>query len=157
MKYVKLQTDILKAADKRDRGGNKLPFMCGIYEGGIYGDFIGLIVDNCYLVLIRKDHFYLDPVKIFRGAEPVNIGKFIRNAWDALPVEDTGVMRTLQDGRKVKVFTTGKDDIYVDEKCLKYFDLDDSSFRATDKKSPVYIYEYDLTETLVGMVLPINY
>lgn len=49
-------------------------------------------------------------------------------------------------------FETEQCDIWVDIKLLDYFDNDEyTSYRATDYKSPVYIYE---GEELAGLVLP---
>ena len=66
---------------------------------------------------------------------------------------------TLTDDKKVagkktlRVFNKGDENIYIDETLIKYFDLENSSFKGHNSKSPVYIYEY---EVMVGLVLPVN-
>lgn len=152
MNYIKLQADILKAADKQERSGKRSPYMYGMIE-----DFIGVIVDGYYLTLIRKNRFYLDLDKVFPHTAPVTIKNFIDGSEDTLQAEDTGVIRTVADGRKVRVFETKEAEIWIDENALKYFDLSNSTFRASEKNKPLYIYEDDLGETLVGMIFPVNH
>ena len=65
---------------------------------------------------------------------------------------------TLTDDKKVvdkktlRVFSNGDENIYVDESLIKYFDLENSTFKGRNSKSPIYIYEY---EVIVGVVLPV--
>ena len=65
---------------------------------------------------------------------------------------------TLTDDKKVvdkktlRVFSNGDENIYVDESLIKYFDLENSTFKGRNSKSPIYIYEH---EVMVGLVLPI--
>ena len=67
----------------------------------------------------------------------------------------TSVM--LMDDKKVvgkktlRVFSNGNENIYVDEYLIKYFDLEKSTFKGRNRKSPIYIYEDD---NMVGVVLP---
>lgn len=64
---------------------------------------------------------------------------------------------TLTDDKKVagkktlRVFSKGNENIYVDESLIKYFELENSTFKGHNSKSPIYIYEY---EVMVGLVLP---
>ena len=55
---------------------------------------------------------------------------------------------------KLHKFVIGDEVIFLDENNLKYFDLEDSTFKGTNRKNPIYIYE---NEELVGMVLPVNH
>ena len=54
---------------------------------------------------------------------------------------------TLTDDKKVvdkktlRVFSNGDENIYVDESLIKYFDLENSTFKGRNRKSPIYIYE----------------
>ena len=65
---------------------------------------------------------------------------------------------TLTDDKKVvdkktlRVFTNGKENIYLDEHLMKNFDLKNSTFKGKGARSIVYIYE---DEVMVGLVLPI--
>ena len=64
---------------------------------------------------------------------------------------------TLTDDKKVvdkkilRVFSNGNEKIYVDESLLKYFDLENSTFKGKGARSIVYIYEEGV---MVGLVLP---
>ena len=52
----------------------------------------------------------------------------------------------------LRVFSNGNENIYVDESLIKYFDLENSTFKGRNRKSPIYIYE---DEVMVGVVLPV--
>ena len=66
---------------------------------------------------------------------------------------------TLTDDKKVvdkktlRVFTNGKENIYVDEYLIKNFDLKNSTFKGKGARSIVYIYE---DEIMVGFLLPVS-
>ena len=65
---------------------------------------------------------------------------------------------TLTDDKKVvdkktlRVFNKGDENIYVDESLIKHFDLENSTFKGKNRKSPIYIYE---NYNMVGLVLPV--
>ena len=64
---------------------------------------------------------------------------------------------TLTNDRKglgkdtIRKITSPNGDIWIPEKCLKRFSLKNTSFKAKDNLSPVYVYE-DLL--LVGVIMP---
>ena len=153
MKYLKLQTDILKAADKRDRGGKLSPFQYGTVD-----NCVGVIVDGYYIVFIPYNRFYLKLDRAFSQAEPVKIEPMIWGVHKTVNYFDTGLRRTIiEDGRTVRIFTNKFEDIWIDEKTLKYFDLEGAVFKGTDRKSPLFIYEESRPEDLAGMILPVNH
>lgn len=47
-----------------------------------------------------------------------------------------------------------KENIYLDERLIKNFDLKYSTFKGKGSRSIVYIYE---DEVMVGFLLPVNY
>ena len=63
----------------------------------------------------------------------------------------TNDIRVLDDKRTLRVFTNGKENIYLDERLLKNFDLKYSTFKVKGPRRVVYIYE---DEVMVGFVLP---
>ena len=65
----------------------------------------------------------------------------------------TNNIKVLEDKRTLRVFTNGKENIYLDERLIKNFDLKNSTFKGKGARSVVYIYEY---EVMVGLVLPVN-
>lgn len=61
----------------------------------------------------------------------------------------------VNDGKKIlRVFETDSCKIYVDEKLLKNFDLSISTFKGSEPKKPIFIYE---NEIMVGFVFPVLY
>lgn len=154
MKYIPFLIEILKAADKRDRKN----WLKTNYQYGVTDKSVGVIVDGAYIVFVPRDYFYLDIPKIFRGQAPHNLERLVFDKEGyTVPAEDTGVTKTVVDDNKVRIFETKKSEIWIDEKILKYFELDKSTFRGSDHKSPLYIYEEsNLGKMLVGMVLSVN-
>ena len=67
-------------------------------------------------------------------------------------IELTNDIRVLEHKRTLRVFTNGKENIYLDERLIKNFDLKNSSFKGKGAKSIVYIYEYGV---MVGFLLPV--
>lgn len=127
------------------------------YNYGETESAIGVIVESKYIIFVMKKYFYLDLSKTFGDQTPIkDTLKLARGYNDAFPATDTGVTRTLEDNRKIKIFSTKKDDIWIDEKNFKYFDLDQVHFKGTDKKSPLYVFD-NVFHDLVGVILPVNH
>lgn len=146
MNHIKLQQDILKARDAEDRRGKRFPFSYGLTEKSIW-----VSVNHYYFVVIPSALWYLDSEKVF-STTPINLDYFCKAKEDNVPIYETGLIRTLPDGRKVKQFSSEKFDVYVDEDFLKYFGKDVTEYQAINEKSLVYLYEYD---RLVGIVSPV--
>ena len=64
----------------------------------------------------------------------------------------TNDIKVLEDKRTLRVFTNGKENIYLDERLIKNFDLKNSTFKGKGARSVVYIYE---DEVMVGFLLPV--
>ena len=64
----------------------------------------------------------------------------------------TNDIRVLDDKITLRVFTNGKENIYLDERLIKNFDLKYSTFKCKGARSVVYIYEDGV---MVGFLLPI--
>ena len=58
-----------------------------------------------------------------------------------------------EDKKMIRCFKNGDINIYVEEKHLKNFDLPNCTFKGTEAKNGVYVYE---NEIMVGFVLPIR-
>lgn len=148
MKYVKLQQDILKGVDRSKITGKKSSYMYGMTE-----DHVAICIDGYVLVFIPKKVYYLDNDKVFEGLTSMTISHFIKGREDAKPLEETGIIKTDDTGRKCIVLMNGDEEIWLDEKLLNYFDLkNDVSYEGTTKKAGVFVYE---GEDLVGYVLPV--
>ena len=64
----------------------------------------------------------------------------------------TNDIKILDDKRTLRVFTNGKENIYLDERLIKNFDLKQSTFKGKNARNIVYIYE---DYNMVGLVLPV--
>lgn len=163
MKYVKLQQDLVKLADKRDRGvGSKRDrlFWCKPDEED---GQIGIVINGFYIAFIREDMRYIDLDKVCKGAQ-TDIKRLMKDPYEAIEATNTDVIKNMGfrvggGGKgKVRIFSTEKDgEIWIDENHLKYFDLDNSTFKGTDRNGPIYIYEADPVNRLVGYVLPVRH
>lgn len=154
MKYMKFQQDLLKAADERDSYKHKF-FNYPWFETD---DKIFICPQGHYFIAILKVQFYMDKEKVFKNITPNNnYEKSFLNPDNLQMATDTHTI-VMVDKTKAKMklhkFVIGDEVIFLDEKLLKYFDLEDSTFKGTNGKSPIYIYE---NEELVGMVLPVIY
>ena len=149
MKYIKFQQDLLKAVDERDGWKHKL-FNYLWFETD---DKIFICPKGHYIIAILKDQFYMDKEKVFKNITPFN-GKSFLNSDNLQMATDTHtiVVSDVKAKMKLHKFVIDDEVIYLDENNLKYFDLEDSTFKGTNRKNPIYIYE---NEELVGMVFPV--
>lgn len=147
MNYIKLQTNLLKQAEAHRTRGKAFDWHYGTTEEHVY------ITDGRFAVRIPTSCFYLDINRVFSKQTPMNSMPVLFEKGEAAqPAERTGKEQVVQDKRRAVCFETAQSDIWVDIKFLEYFDNDEyTSYRATDYKSPVYIYE---GEELAGLVLP---
>lgn len=145
MKYLKLQSDLIKAAEKRDGWKNE----CFKYKYGIKDDVI-VIISNFKFWVIPLSNFYLDINKVFPFEQIHNLDLFIRKA--EYEVTFTGLSKII-DKKNLLIFDCNGKSVYIDESLLKDFDIEYSSLRGNDEKSPIQIYENDV---LVGAVLPVR-
>ena len=148
---MKFQQDLLKAADERDGWKHKL-FNYPWFETD---DKIFICPQGHYFIAILKVQFYMDKEKVFKNITPIN-GKSFLNPDNLRMATDTHTIVVADVKAKMKLhkFVIGDEVIFLDENNLKYFDLEDSTFKGTNRKNPIYIYE---NEELVGMVLPVNH
>ena len=152
MNTLKIQQELVKAAFTRDYKNKRAEMLYGVT-----GDYVVVVPDGYTLYKIPKAFFYLDPETVFEGRKNERIERFLDDS-NAMSATDThasivetktGKKRTLhkfilEDGKPA----------YIDEKFLKCFDLDISTFKAVSPISPLFIYEYG---EMVGLVLPVRY
>lgn len=79
--------------------------------------------------------------------------KNVVNDNECTEIELTNNIRVLEDKRTLRVFTNGKENIYLDERLIKNFDLKNSTFKCKGVRSIVYIYEDGV---MVGFLLPVS-
>lgn len=154
MKYLKIQQDLLKAADARD-GWKHRPFNVPWFETD---DRVFVCPEGLWMMGIFKHHFFLDISKIFKDASPLASGEqFLKSGQDTKPAKDTHIiMDVVEHNKKMKLhkFTVDDEPVYVQEDFLKYFEMDYSRFTGTNSKSPLYVWEND---NIVGLIMPVNH
>lgn len=138
MKYLKLQQEIIKEANK-DKDLN-----CKYFE--IEEDIYIVPSPHCFMMVIPKKSFFLDKNKIFKESDHMDLSKFIGGSKNAKLAKNEKIT-VESDKKKLRLFTID------DEKYLKYFDEDISTFSGTNKKSSIYIWEKG---KLVGLILPVR-
>ena len=154
MNYMKLQMDMLKAAEARD-GWKHKPFNVIWFETD---DRVFICPEGKWMMGISKPCFYLDISKIFKHNTPVTFGEqFLESGQNTEPAEDTHIIiDAVEHNKKMKLHKFMVDDeaVYVQEDFLKYFEMDYARFTGTDSKSPLYIWKND---SIVGLIMPVNY
>lgn len=147
--FDKLQGDYLKAMLKND-GRYNCPMFGGIDEENAY------ISDGHFMAIIPRDECHVSFRNNQRGIPVDTMKKWIKDRSELLPVTDTGLSRALPTGKKgdtVRMFKQGDEDIWINEKFLKYFPGDYDLY-GTDMRNPIYFY---FGYRCVGMVLPVNH
>lgn len=120
----------------------------------------GVLLDN--VIIGNANRLYIIPKKEC-GVDLTNIDgnnvKIIQepslkrlmndNLYENITVTDD---KKVVDKKTLRAFSNGDENIYVDESLIKYFDLEKSTFKGRNRKSPIYIYE---DYNMVGVVSPV--
>ncbi len=148
--YLKLQQDIIKAFyDKEIRRTKYLKVSEGDYEGNKF-----IVIDG-HILIIMPEHFnYIS----YEYADHLNRPeKLIPDLADYKDAQDWRQLISI-DKRLIRVIS-GETEVKVDNKLLKYFNLDNISFLISKPKMPVLIarkdYDYLTKEEIIGLVMPI--
>lgn len=155
MDYSKVQIEILKMANKRKMGmayqKSYVRWRYGETEDEIW------VCEGHRIEVIPKSMWFLNKETVFTD-EPMGKLK------DYIPsdTKSTTRLRTTKEiltcGKKYQceVFTVEgeEDEVLVDVKQLKDFDLDYCTFKGTNRLNGIVVYEGEL---LVGYVLPVKY
>ena len=143
MNIINAQVEVLKEALK-----NKNTVIYGVVLDNV-------IIGNCNrLYIIPKKECGVDLTNIYNN----NVKIMQESSLKILINDNLFENVTLTDDKKVvdkktlRVFTKGDENIYVDESLIKHFDLERSTFKGKNRKSPIYIYE---NYNMVGLVLPV--
>ena len=152
MNYLKVQQNLLKAADARD-GWKHKDF--NIYYF-ITKDKVWMCPKGEWIIGIPKNQFYLDIDKIWKDINPIRGETFLKDTGDLKPAVDTNSIfqvSIFQKKMNLHKFMVDDKAIYVKEDRLKFFEPD-AHFEGTNGRSPLYVYEGN---ELVGLILPVNY
>ena len=113
-----------------------------------------LIGNDARLYVIPKEECAIDLTNVacVQVLQKSTVERFVNNSeYEELTL--TSNIRVLDDKITLRVFTNGKENIYLDERLIKNFDLKKSTFKGKGARSIVYIYE---DEVMVGFLLPVN-
>ena len=141
MNIINAQVEVLKDALKR-----KHVFYGTLDDKVIIGNDIRL-----YIISKEKCVIDLTNAECVQVLQESTLKRIVNdNECDKLTL--TNDIKVLDDKRSLRVFTNGKENIYLDERLIKNFDLKRSTFKGKDNKNIVYIYE---DEVMVGFLMPV--
>lgn len=145
MNIINAQVEVLKEALNGKRKHN---VMYGTLDNKV------IIGYNLRLYVIPKEECAIDLTNIagVRVLQESTLKGFV-NDNECTEIELTNGIRVLDSNITARIFTNGKENIYIDERLIKNFDLKNSTFKGKGAKSIVYIYE---DEVMVGCCCPIN-
>ena len=145
MNIINAQVEVLKEALN---GKRKHKVIYGTLEDKV------IIGNNTILYVIPKEECGIDLTNVacVQILQESTLKNFI-NDNECTEIKLTNDIRVLDNKRTVRMFTNEKENIYLDERLIKNFDLKNSTFKVKYARSIVYIYE---NEVMVGFLLPIN-
>lgn len=146
MNIINAQVEVLKEALN---GKRKHRLVYGTLDDKV------IIGNDIRLYIIPKEECAIDltNVSCVQVLQESTLKRFVNDS-ECEELTLTNDIRVLDDKRTLRVFTNGKENIYLDERLIKNFDLNYSTFKGKGAKSIVYIYE---DEVMVGFLLPVNY
>ena len=152
MNTLKLQNDLIKAANNRDKKGK---LFNGMYLTRDYDTLVGF--NGSAIYTIYNDELYIDCKKVFNSRSPQNFENVVNSVMDNDDYEPLTNTRTIGqrkiNGKKANLykFNNSKGDIYINKDLLKYFDMDRLVLIGDNNKQPIRAYE---DNTFVGIICP---
>ena len=144
MNIINAQVEVLKEALN---GKRKHKMVYGVLDNKvIIGNY------NRLYVIPKKDcAIDLTNVSCVQVLQETTLKVFLHD-YECEELTLTNDIRVLDDKITLRALTNGKENIYLNERLIKNFDLKNSTFKGKGARSIVYIYE---DEVMVGLVLPI--
>lgn len=155
MNYIKLQQDLIKAANNRDEKGK---LFNGFYVKREYETIIGPNQSQAFV--IPNEQLYINLEKVFNGREVPTFERVfskIETGENYTFLKNEKVLEHhVYNKKKIDVYrfenTALNEKIYLDKKLMKYFDMDALVIYGGNNKQPVKIYEDDL---FIGVLAPV--
>ena len=150
MNTLKLQNDLIKAANNRDKKGK---LFNGVFLARDYDTLVGF--NGSAIYAIYNDELYIDCKKVFNGRSQQNFENVVNNVMNSDDYEPLTNTMTIEqrkiNGKKASLFKfkNSKGDIYINKDLLKYFDMDRLVLIGGDNRQPIRAYE---DNTFVGIV-----
>ena len=155
MNYIKLQQDLIKAANNRDE---KHKAFNGFYVKREFETIIG--PNQSQVFVIPNEQLYIDVEKVFNGREVPTfervLSKIETNENYTFLKNESVLERHVYNKKKIDVYkfenTSLNERVYLNKKFMKYFDMDNLSIYGGNNKQPVKIYE---NGKFVGVLAPV--
>ena len=155
MSYIKLQQDLIKAANNRDEKGKAFN---GFYVKREYETIIG--PNQSQVFVIPNEQLYIDVEKVFNGREVPTfenvLYKIETNENYTFLKNENVLEQRVYNKKKIDVYrfenTKLNEKIYLNKKLMKYYDMDNLSIYGGNNKQPVKIYE---NGKFVGVLAPV--
>ena len=144
MNIINAQVEVLKEALN---GKRKHKVIYGTVDDRV------IIGNDTRLYVIPKEQCAIDLTNVacVQVLQESTLKNFV-NGVECTEIELTNNVMVLDEKRTLRVFTNGKENIYLDDRLMKNFDLKNSTFKSKGAKSIVYIYEDGV---MVGFLLPV--
>ena len=155
MNYIKLQQDLIKAANNRDEKGKMFN---GFYVKREFKTIVGPNQSQAFV--IPNEQLYINLEKVFNDREVPTFERVLSKIetdenYTHLKNEDV-LERHAYNKKKIDVYrfenTNLNEKIYLDKKLMKYYDMDKLVIYGGNNKQPVRIYEDDL---FIGVLAPV--
>ena len=155
MNYLKLQQDLIKAANSRDE---KHKAFNGFYVKREYETIIG--PNQSQVFVIPNEQLYINVEKVFNGREVPTFERVLSKIetdenYTFLKNENVLEQR-VYNKKKIDVYrfenTKLNEKIYLNKKLMKYYDMDNLSIYGGNNKQPVKIYE---NGKFIGVLAPV--
>ena len=155
MNYIKLQQDLIKAANNRDE---KHKAFNGFYVKREYETIVG--PNQSQVFIIPNEQLYIDVEKVFNGREVPTfenvLYKIETNENYTFLKNENVLEQRVYNKKKIDVYrfenTKLNEKIYLNKKLMKYYDMDNLSIYGGNNKQPVKIYE---NGKFVGVLAPV--
>ena len=155
MNYIKLQQDLIKAANNRDEKGKAFN---GFYVKREFETIIG--PNQSQVFVIPNEQLYIDVEKVFNGREVPTfenvLYKIETNENYTFLKNENVLEQRVYNKKKIDVYrfenTKLNEKIYLNKKLMKYYDMDNLSIYGGNNKQPVKIYE---NGKFVGVLAPV--
>lgn len=146
--FDKVQKDFLTAALK----ASKTEAMCNWFTGYIESDKKTILSDGHFAAFVPDDLLFVKRAGNIRDFNADTFKKNLLPEKDLQTVIDTGMRKKIDKDTICILKNEQGEEIWVNEKYMKYFTGMACHYKGTDKKSPVQVF---CLETLVGIILPI--
>ena len=155
MNYIKLQQDLIKAANSRDEKGKAFN---GFYLKREYETIIG--PNQSQVFVIPNEQLYIDVEKVFNGREVPTfenvLYKIETNENYTFLKNENVLEQRVYNKKKIDVYRFENQNlnekIYLNKKLMKYYDMDNLSIYGGNNKQPVKIYE---NGKFIGVLAPV--